>query len=118
MPIALKLADETTPAYAPVFEPLPYAGVGVRSAPPRTFWRIARDVAVGLLRRVGKVLLLLCRVLPAMLALVAYVVLFGGKALALVLTGVARTLLWVARLRPTRAVAAVNRWRVPYAQIA
>lgn len=79
---------------------------------------MARDVTIGLLRRVGRLVLLLCRLIPAMIALVAYVVLFGGKALALVLTAVAKAMLWGARIRPTRAVAAVTRWRVPYAQVA
>ena len=136
MAIPLKLADETTPAYAPPSEvpfepryepwpaveaePLGYAGLGVSAAPVRTRARVVWDAVWGLVRRIASGVGVLLRALPLMLAVIAYVALGIGRCVSAVLSGVARVLLWSARRRPILAAVQMRQRladrRVPYAE--
>ncbi len=125
MAIALKLADATTPLYpAPQYAPLDYAGIDIDTAPPRTRLRIARDIIFA----VGMYVVVMVRTVPVVLRILALAVI----AMAYVLIAIGRVLHWLVTGGPQMAeraiqiaakpvtvpVAAYQRSRIPFAEIA
>lgn len=125
MAISLKLADSTVPMYpAPDYAPLDYAGLDVDSAPVRTTVRITRDIVFGACRYafyMARTVPVVLRLLALSVIGMAYILIGLGRLLQWFVTGGPRVGLRVARIaaKPVTApVAAYQRRRIPFAEIA